>query len=82
MKGHTISVLFKNMLDIYFFPKKKKTAVIIPINLITSPETRGKIFGMMVALNTIAEEIYLEITFGPLEGTPICMCPYPSEDNR
>lgn len=62
-KGHTISVLFKNMLDIYFFPKKRTTAVTILINLITSPETRDKIFGMMMALNTIAEEIYPETQY-------------------
>ena len=37
---------------------------------------------MMVALNTITEEIYVEIVFGPLEGTPICICLYPSEDNH
>ena len=41
-----------------------------------------KIFGMMVALNIIAEEIYSKTLFGPLEGPPICICPYPSEDNH
>ncbi|KAK1405314.1 hypothetical protein POM88_004919 [Heracleum sosnowskyi] len=81
-RGHLISVLFKNMLDIYFFPEKRKGAVTALINMITNPGTKKTITGMIMALRSIAEEIYPETMFGPLSGTPICGYSHRIEDKK
>lgn len=71
-----------NLLDIYFFPKKRQDAVNIIINMITSPGTNNMIHGMIKSLQTIAGEIYPETIFGPLSGKPICTNSYPNEDKH
>lgn len=81
-RGHMISILFKNMLDIYFFPNKRKDAVTSIINMITTPRTEKTIIAMIMALRSIADEIYPETIFGPLTGTPICSYSHQIEHNH
>ncbi|KAK1370144.1 hypothetical protein POM88_036236 [Heracleum sosnowskyi] len=80
-KGHLISILFKNMLDIYFFPEKRKDGVTALINMITTPGIKNTITGMIMALRSIADEIYPEAIFGPL-STPICNYSHRIEDKQ
>ncbi|KAK1372316.1 F-box domain-containing protein [Heracleum sosnowskyi] len=81
-KGHMLSLLFKNMIDIYFFPQKRENAVNAIIFMITLPETKQKIPGMIMALKKIGGQIYPDTIFDALSGTPICTAHLPSEDTH
>ncbi|KAK1402510.1 F-box domain-containing protein [Heracleum sosnowskyi] len=81
-KGHMLSLLFKNMFDIYFLPGKRQDAVNAIIIMITSPETNNAITGMIMALKKIGGQIYPDTIFDALSGTPICNAQVPNNDNH
>ncbi|KAL1817353.1 hypothetical protein DCAR_0728163 [Daucus carota subsp. sativus] len=81
-RGHMLSYLFKNMMDIYFFPKKRSDAVTAIAQMITTPTTKPKISGMILALKKIGGHIYPDTIFENLTGPPICNAQLPNEDNH
>lgn len=81
-RGNMISMLFQNMLDIYFFPVKRQDAVVALINMIMTPGTKKIIIDKIMVLRSIAAEIYPETMFGPISGTPICNYSHQIEDNH
>ncbi|WOH08697.1 hypothetical protein DCAR_0728142 [Daucus carota subsp. sativus] len=81
-RGHMLSSLFKNMMDIYFFPKKRRHAVTAIAQMITTPTTRPQISSMILALKKIGGHIYPDTIFDKLSGSPICNAQIPNEDNH
>ncbi|KAK1379206.1 hypothetical protein POM88_025950 [Heracleum sosnowskyi] len=81
-KGHMLSLLFKNMFDIYFLPEKREDDVNAIIIMITSPETKHAITGMIMALKKIGGQIYPDTIFDALSGVPICNAHLPNDDNH
>ncbi|KAK1388125.1 hypothetical protein POM88_016303 [Heracleum sosnowskyi] len=81
-KGHMLFLLFKNMFDIYFLPEKREDAVNAIIIMITSPETKHAITGMIMALKKIGGQIYPDTIFDALSGAPICNAHLPNGDNH
>ncbi|KAK1360494.1 hypothetical protein POM88_044968 [Heracleum sosnowskyi] len=81
-KGHMLSLLFKNMFDIYFLPEKREDVVNAIIIMNTSPETKHAITGMIMALKKISGEIYPDTIFDALSGAPIYNAHLPNDDNH
>ena len=81
-RGHMLSYLFKNMMDIYFFPKKRSDAVTAIAQMITTPMTKPKISGMILALKKIGGHIYPDTIFEKLTGSPICNAQLLNKDNH
>ena len=81
-RGHMLSSLFKNMMDIYFFPKKRRHPVTAIAQMITMPTTRPQISSMILALKKIGGHIYPDTIFDNLSGSPICNAHFSNEDNH
>lgn len=71
IKHHWNSMLFKSVLDVYYFPEKRHAAIATIINLATS-STKVQIPRMIKTFKTITRAIYPDTMFDQILSPPIC----------